>query len=92
VRVAGLTTAATGNLPTLTVAAGRPQPRVTRALHRAPFSTDTVLLPPLTTYTVPVAGSIAAASGLVPTLALATTAQREVTVALHLLASTTSTT
>ena len=49
VRVAGLMAAATGNLPTLTVATGRPQPRVTRALHRAPFSTDTVLLVPLTT-------------------------------------------
>ena len=49
VRVAGLTTASTGNLPTLTVATGRAQPVVTWALHRAPLSTDTVLLVPLTT-------------------------------------------
>src|SRR5712691_5851533 len=49
VRVAGLTTAATGNFPTFTVATGRLQPRVTVALHRAPFSTETVLLLPLVT-------------------------------------------
>ena len=49
VRVAGLTAAATGNLPTLTVATGRPQPRVTLALHRAPLSTETVLLSPFIT-------------------------------------------
>src|SRR5215470_437565 len=42
VRVAGLTAAATGNVPTLTVATGWPQPLVTVALHRVPLSTETV--------------------------------------------------
>ena len=42
VRVRRLRAAATGNFPTLIVATGLPQPRVTRALHRAPFSTETV--------------------------------------------------
>src|SRR5215472_18860674 len=49
VRVTGLTTPATGNCPTLTVATGRAQPLVTCALHRAPFSTESVLLIPFTT-------------------------------------------
>src|ERR1700680_771214 len=42
VRVAGLRASATRNPPTLIVASGVPQPLITVALQRAPFTTVTV--------------------------------------------------
>jgi hypothetical protein len=94
--VAGLSAAATTNPPSLTVAAGVPQPVVTRALHPAPFTTDTVpSLPSSTlfvTYTVPVLSSTTAAVGLVPAVARATTRHPDFSVGLHVAVLITSTT
>src|ERR1700733_15288237 len=92
VRVAGLTAAATRNPPSLIVARGTPQPEVTRALHRAPFTTDTVPSFWFVTYTVSVLSSTTVALGLSPTVARATTWHPDLILALHVAALITSTT
>src|SRR5215472_8379694 len=92
VRVAGFRAAATGTFPAWTLAMAWPQPLVTRALHRAPLSTETVPSFPFVTYSVSVASSTTTASGLLPTAALATTRQSDLIFALHFAALMTSTT
>jgi hypothetical protein len=91
VSVATSTSIQAGPALSVTVRAGRPHPKVVRALHAAALTTE-MLPPPFATYSVRVRRLRAAATGNVPTLIVATgLPQPRVTLALHRAPSSTET-
>src|SRR5215470_3652017 len=84
VSVATLMPIQDGPALSVTLRAGCPQPLVVCALHAATLTTETLPPPGFATYSVRVAGLMAAATGNFPTLTVATAwPQPLVTAALH---------